>query len=74
MKVTVKVGASDCKVLTVPMAAIHTSSDERARVQVEHGTTVTDVHVTVGLSVAGIVEVKPAEGTLKAGERVAVGE
>ncbi|MFJ6896856.1 peptidoglycan-binding protein [Streptomyces hokutonensis] len=74
VKVTIKVGASDGKVLTVPMAAIHTSSDGRARVQVEHGGTVTDVHVTVGLSAAGIVEVKPAEGTLKAGERVVVGE
>ncbi|XUL89644.1 peptidoglycan-binding protein [Streptomyces galilaeus] len=74
VKVTVKVGASDGKVLTVPMAAIHTSSDGRARVQVEHGGTVTDVHVTVGLSAAGIVEVKPAGGTLKAGERVVVGE
>jgi multidrug efflux pump subunit AcrA (membrane-fusion protein) len=74
VKVTVKVGASDGKVLTVPMAAIHTSSDGRARVKVEHGATVTDVHVTVGLSAAGIVEVKPADGALKAGERVVVGE
>ncbi|MBK3569652.1 peptidoglycan-binding protein [Streptomyces sp. MBT62] len=74
VKVTIKVGASDGKVLTVPMAAIHTSSDGRARVQVAHGDTVTDVHVTVGLSAAGIVEVKPAGGTLKAGERVVVGE
>ncbi|MBK3577087.1 peptidoglycan-binding protein [Streptomyces sp. MBT65] len=74
VKVTIEVGASDGKVLTVPMAAIHTSSDGRARVQVAHGDTVTDVHVTVGLSAAGIVEVKPAEGTLTAGERVVVGE
>ncbi|WP_427921126.1 peptidoglycan-binding protein [Streptomyces sp. cg40] len=74
VKVTIKVGASDGKVLTVPMAAIHTSSDGRARVQVARGNTVTDVHVTVGLSAAGIVEVKPAGGTLKAGERVVVGE
>ena len=74
VKVTIKVGASDGKVLTVPMAAIHTSSDGRARVKVERGTTVTDVHVTVGLSAAGIVEVKPEEGALKAGERVVVGE
>ncbi|WP_327402928.1 peptidoglycan-binding protein [Streptomyces sp. NBC_01288] len=74
VKVTIKVGASDGKVLTVPMAAIHTSSDGRARVKVERGTTVTDVHVTVGLSAAGVVEVKPEEGVLKAGERVVVGE
>ncbi|MFI6407925.1 peptidoglycan-binding protein [Streptomyces sp. NPDC050548] len=74
VKVTIKVGASDGKVLTVPMAAIHTSSDGLARVQVAHGDTVTDVHVTVGLSAAGIVEVEPAGGTLTAGERVVVGE
>ncbi|MFJ5308197.1 peptidoglycan-binding protein [Streptomyces sp. NPDC088350] len=74
VKVTVKVGASDGKVLTVPMAAIHTSSDGRARVEVERGATVTDVHVTVGLSAAGIVEVTPSGGALKAGERVVVGE
>ncbi|MFI6543557.1 peptidoglycan-binding protein [Streptomyces prunicolor] len=74
VKVTIKVGASDGKVLTVPMAAIHTSSDGRARVKVAHGDVVTDVHVTVGLSAAGIVEVKPDGGTLEAGERVVVGE
>lgn len=74
VKVTIKVGASDGKVLTVPMAAIHTSSDGRARVKVQHGATVTDVHVTVGLSAAGIVEVKPDGGALQAGERVVVGE
>ncbi|MFG2378783.1 peptidoglycan-binding protein [Streptomyces sp. NPDC048504] len=74
VKVTIKVGASDGKVLTVPMAAIHTSSDGRARVKVERGATVTDVHVTVGLSAAGIVEVKPDGGALQAGERVVVGE
>jgi peptidoglycan hydrolase-like protein with peptidoglycan-binding domain len=74
VKVTIKVGASDGKVLTVPMAAIHTSSDGRARVKVERGDAVTDVHVTVGLSAAGIVEVKPDGGTLEAGEKVVVGE
>lgn len=74
VKVTIKVGASDGKVLTVPMAAIHTASDGRARVKVERGDVVTDVHVTVGLSAAGVVEVKPDGGALKAGERVVVGE
>jgi hypothetical protein len=74
VKVTIKVGASDGKVLTVPMAAIHTSSDGRARVEVARGSTVTDVHVTVGLASAGVVEVEPDGGALKAGERVVVGE
>ena len=74
VKVTIKVGASDGKVLTVPMAAIHTSSDGRARVKVQRGDVVSDVQVTVGLSAAGIVEVKPDGGALKAGEKVVVGE
>lgn len=74
VKVTIKVGASDGKVLTVPLAAIHTSADGRARVQVQRGGGLTDVHVTVGLSAAGLVEVKPAGGTLKQGDRVVVGK
>lgn len=74
VKVTIKVGASDGKVLTVPMAAVHTSSDGRARVKVQRGDVVSDVQVTVGLSAAGIVEVKPDGGALKAGEKVVVGE
>ena len=74
VKVTIKVGASDGKVLTVPLAAIHTSSDGRARVQVQRAGGLTDVHVTVGLSAAGLVEVKPAGGTLKQGDRVVVGK
>jgi peptidoglycan hydrolase-like protein with peptidoglycan-binding domain len=74
VKVTIKVGASDGEVLTVPLAAIHTSSDGRARVQVQRAGGLTDVHVTVGLSAAGLVEVKPAGGTLKQGDRVVVGK
>jgi multidrug efflux pump subunit AcrA (membrane-fusion protein) len=74
VKVTIKVGASDGKVLTVPLAAIHTSSDGQARVQVQRAGRLTDVHVTVGLSAAGLVEVRPAGGTLKQGDRVVVGK
>jgi peptidoglycan hydrolase-like protein with peptidoglycan-binding domain len=74
VKVTIKVGASDGEVLTVPLAAIHTSSDGQARVQVQRAGGLTDVHVTVGLSAAGLVEVKPAGGTLKQGDRVVVGK
>ncbi|MGW3101246.1 peptidoglycan-binding protein [Streptomyces sp. NPDC001100] len=74
VKVTIKVGASDGKVLVVPLAAIRTSSDGKVRVQVEHGGKVSDVHVTVGLSAAGLVEVKPISGTLAQGDKVVVGE
>jgi peptidoglycan hydrolase-like protein with peptidoglycan-binding domain len=74
VKVTIKIGASDGKVLVVPLAAIRTSSDGNVRVQVERGGRLSDVHVTVGLSAAGLVEVKPTSGTLEQGDKVVVGE
>jgi multidrug efflux pump subunit AcrA (membrane-fusion protein) len=74
VKVSIKIGASDGKVLTVPVAAVRTSSDGQARVQVQRGGKLTDVQVTVGLSAAGLVEVKPTSGTLKQGDEVVVGE
>ncbi|WP_406125413.1 peptidoglycan-binding protein [Streptomyces sp. NBC_00989] len=74
VKVTIKIGASDGKVLVVPLAAIRTSSDGKVRVQVERGGRLSDVHVTVGLSAAGLVEVKPTGGTLEQGDKVVVGE
>lgn len=74
VKVTIEVGASDGKVLTVPLAAIRTSADGKARVQVERDGGVRDVSVTVGLSAAGLVEVKPAGGTLERGDKVVVGK
>ncbi|MFI7362249.1 peptidoglycan-binding protein [Streptomyces sp. NPDC050149] len=73
VKVTIKIGASDGKVLTVPLAAIRTSADGKARVQVQRDSGVSDVQVTVGLSAAGLVEVKPAAGALKQGDNVVVG-
>ncbi|MEU9184682.1 peptidoglycan-binding domain-containing protein [Streptomyces sp. NPDC048484] len=74
VKVTIKIGASDGKVLTVPLAAVHTASDGQARVQVQRAGGVSDVHVTVGLSAAGVVEVEPDGGKLKRGDQVVVGE
>ncbi|NEA65606.1 peptidoglycan-binding protein [Streptomyces sp. SID12488] len=74
VKVTIKIGASDGKVLVVPLAAIRTSSDGKVRVQVERGGRLSDVHVTVGLSSAGLVEVKPTSGTLEQGDKVVVGD
>ncbi|MEV0741487.1 peptidoglycan-binding protein [Streptomyces sp. NPDC050549] len=74
VRVTIKIGASDGKVLVVPLAAIRTSSDGNVRVQVERGGRLSDVHVTVGLSAAGLVEVKPTSGTLEQGDKVVVGE
>ncbi|MFJ6466172.1 peptidoglycan-binding protein [Streptomyces sp. NPDC091387] len=74
LKVTIKIGASDGKVLTVPLAAIRTSADGKARVQVQRDSGVSDVQVTVGLSAAGLVEVKPVGGALKQGDNVVVGK
>ena len=74
VKVTIKIGASDGEVLVVPLAAIRTSSDGNVRVQVERGGKLSAVQVTVGLSAAGLVEVKPTSGTLEQGDKVVVGE
>ncbi len=73
-KVTIEVGSSQGKVLTVPVAALHTSADRKARVQVERDGKVVDVPVEAGLSADGQVEVTPASGaTLKPGDQVVVG-
>ncbi|NED91520.1 Tat pathway signal protein [Streptomyces sp. SID11233] len=74
VKVTIKIGDSDGKVLTVPLAAVRTSVDGKARVQVLRGTGVRDVRVTVGLSASGLVEVKPDGAGLKQGDAVVVGK
>lgn len=74
VKVTIEIGASDGKVLTVPLAAIRTSADGKSRVQVRHGGGAKDVQVILGLSAAGLVEVKPAGGALKRGDEVVVGQ
>jgi peptidoglycan hydrolase-like protein with peptidoglycan-binding domain len=70
---TVEVGGSDGRVLTVPVAAVHTSVDGKARVRVQRGGRVVDVHVGLGISASGLVEVKPEGGTLEEGNRVVVG-
>ncbi|MFC9243946.1 peptidoglycan-binding protein [Streptomyces sp. NPDC057136] len=72
--VTIKVGASDGAVLAVPIAAIHTAADGKARVRVQRDGKTVDVPITVGLSAAGLVEVKPAGGRLAKGDQVVVGE
>ncbi|MGW1883252.1 peptidoglycan-binding protein [Streptomyces sp. NPDC001970] len=73
-KVTIEVGASKGSVLVVPVAAVRTSADGKARVQVRRdGRTVT-VPVTVGLAAAGLVEVTPDGGSLDEGDQVVVGQ
>ncbi|WP_330349078.1 peptidoglycan-binding protein [Streptomyces sp. NBC_00582] len=73
-KVTIKVGSSAGKALTVPIAALHTSADGQATVQVRRGGTVVDVSVKAGLSAEGQVEVTPSGAALKAGDQVVIGQ
>jgi hypothetical protein len=73
-KITIEVGSSDGKVLTVPVAALHTSADKKTRVRVVRGGEVVDVPVEAGLSADGQVEVTPSSGAaLKSGDHVVVG-
>ncbi|MFE3448444.1 peptidoglycan-binding protein [Nonomuraea sp. NPDC059194] len=66
----VTVGATDTEVLVVPVAAVITSADGRARVRVEVAPDRTkDVEVRTGLTADGKVEVT---GELKEGDRVVV--
>ncbi|MEO3874402.1 peptidoglycan-binding protein [Nonomuraea sp. B12E4] len=66
----VTVGATDEPVLVVPVAAVITAADGRARVRVEYATDQTrDVEVRTGLTADGNVEVT---GALKEGDRVVV--
>ncbi|MBT2231612.1 peptidoglycan-binding protein [Nonomuraea sp. NEAU-A123] len=68
----VTVGATEEPVLVVPVAAVVTGADGKARVQVEYATDKTkEVEVRTGLTADGNVEVS---GTLNAGDRVVVGD
>lgn len=66
----VTVGATKEPVLVVPVAAVITGADGRARVRVEYATDRTrDVEVRTGLTADGNVQVA---GALKEGDRVVV--
>ncbi|MEU4233501.1 peptidoglycan-binding protein [Nonomuraea sp. NPDC026600] len=68
----VTVGATEEPVLVVPVAAVVTGADGKARVQVEYATDKTkEVEVRTGLTTDGNVEVS---GTLNEGDRVVVGD
>lgn len=68
----VTVGATEEPVLVVPVAAVVTGADGKARVQVEYATDKTkEVQVRTGLTADGNVEVS---GTLHEGDRVVVGD
>jgi peptidoglycan hydrolase-like protein with peptidoglycan-binding domain len=74
VKVTVEVGTTGGDVLTVPVSAVVTSADGRARVHVDvPGGEPRDVFVKLGLTAMGAVQVTPEGGSLGAGDRVIVG-
>ncbi|MET8325105.1 peptidoglycan-binding protein [Streptomyces sp. NPDC005181] len=73
-KVTIEVGASKGSVLVVPVAAVRTSADGKARVQVQRDGKVVNVPVPVGLAAAGLVEVTPDRGSLDEGDQMVVGQ
>lgn len=73
-QVTIQVGASKGAVLVVPVAAVRTSADGKARVRVQRDGEVVGVPVTVGLSAAGQVEVSAVDGSLDEGDQVVVGQ
>lgn len=72
--VTFQVGASNGSVLAVPVAAVRTSADGQARVQVQHGSSAVTVPVSVGISSGGLVQVTPTSGSLEVGDHVVVGQ
>lgn len=65
-------GGSPDPVLVVPVSAIATRADGTSMVRVAHGTTSTDVPVTVGITSDGYAAITSA-GALAAGDQVVVG-
>lgn len=76
VRVIIPVESTAGEVLVVPAAALSAVANGDTRVEVEDpdnpGTT-RFVTVTTGLAADGVVEVKPVDGDLKAGDRVVVG-
>ena len=75
VKISIKVGSTGSKVLTVPVAAVFTSADGHARVSVQTPAgPARDVPVTTGLSSNGLVQIEPEDADqVHVGDRVVVG-
>lgn len=73
VRVTVEVATSKGPVLAVPVVGVHTSADGETHVRVERQGRTVEVDVEVGVSAGDLVEIKPARGGLREGDRVVVG-
>ncbi|MCE7011038.1 peptidoglycan-binding protein [Kibdelosporangium philippinense] len=74
IRITVEVATTGGDVLTVPVSAVVTNADGKARVRVETAPGSTrDVQVKLGLTATGAVQVTPEGGELNVGDRVVVG-
>lgn len=77
VRVIIPVESTSGEVLVVPAAALSAVANGDTRVEVENPDKPGEtrfVTVVTGLAADGVVEVKPVEGELKAGDRVVVGQ
>jgi hypothetical protein len=77
VRVIIPVESTSGEVLVVPAAALSAVANGDTRVEVEDPTTPGStrfVTVITGLAADGVVEVEPVDGSLKAGDRVVVGQ
>jgi hypothetical protein len=75
VKLTVSVKSTDKAVLVVPVTALSVGADGTSRVQVQRASgRVEYVTVAPGLAAQGLVEIRPVNGQLEAGDLVIVGE
>lgn len=74
VKVTIPVKSTAGAVLVVPVAAVSSSADGSAFVEIEdEDSSRRQVKVAVGLSSQGLVEVTPIDGSIAEGDRAVVG-
>jgi len=70
--VTITISSTPSAVLTVPIAAIQTDANGATYVDVVDGDVTRAVLVTTGVTADGYVEVTPASGSLRPGDKVVV--
>jgi hypothetical protein len=74
VKLTIAVKSTEKAVLAVPLTALSVGADGSSRVQVQRpGGRTEYVTVTPGLAAKGMVEIRPTDGQLSAGDLVIVG-